>query len=93
MSADVIDEASDSSALIKPDACSNKNDTSPKLYMESIRFGCWNINGLRDYKQKQLLLATVAAQLDILALCETHLGNEEELVDWLKEIAADGEFV
>jgi hypothetical protein len=55
-----------------------------------ILLGCWNLNGLSDYKQSDLLSAARAALLDVLVLCETHLTHEEELADWEKEVAEHG---
>ena len=47
-------------------------DASTDAPMCCVQFGCWNLNGLADYKQRELLRAARAAQLDVLALCETH---------------------
>jgi hypothetical protein len=41
--------------------------------------GCWNIYGLASYKQELLLHYSAQAPLDVLAGCETHLINPEQL--------------
>lgn len=58
-----------------------------------IHLGCWNIHGLAEYKQAELLRAAAARRLDVLALCETHLVHEEELADWEKEVQQHDRFV
>ena len=47
-----------------------------------MRIGTWNINGLADYKQLALLVWMGEMELDVLAVCETHLVNSEQLVQW-----------
>src|SRR5690606_19135637 len=47
-----------------------------------LTVGEWNIHGLSDYKQQQLLHTLADAKLDVIAIVETHLANAEELQHW-----------
>ena len=51
---------------------------------------CWNVNGLADYKQQELLRAAASAGIDVLVLVETHLVDKESLADWEKEVERHG---
>jgi hypothetical protein len=53
----------------------------------TVSVGYWNIHGLASYKQKLLLYYSMQARLDVLALCETHLTNQEQLVQWEQAVA------
>jgi len=48
----------------------------------SVTVAAWNIHGLASYKQNSLLGYAAASHLDVLAVCETHLLNSEQLVQW-----------
>ena len=56
----------------------------------AVRVACWNVNGLADYKQEELLRAAASAGIDVLALVETHLVDKESLADWEKEVERHG---
>ena len=67
---------------------------APSISMTAaVRVGCWNIHGLQDYKQKEFLSLVSIAQIDILALTETHLVHSEQLVQWQKAVDSDGRYV
>lgn len=63
--------------------------TSVTLPESTISVGEWNINGLGDYKQLELLSATAALGIDVLAVCETHLEHPEQLVHWARSVESD----
>jgi hypothetical protein len=48
----------------------------------TISVATWNIHSLASYKQESLLHYAMVQQLDVLAVCETHLLNSEQLVRW-----------
>lgn len=58
-----------------------------------LHVGAWNVNGLTDYKQGELLHCLQAHGLNVVAISETHLINEEECADWAKEVHAHHGFV
>lgn len=53
-----------------------------KSTTEKVNVGCWNIHGLTDYKQKNLLLLMCQLGLEVLAITETHLVQQEQHVQW-----------
>jgi exonuclease III len=63
---------------------SNDNDGEAKVPEpeSSVRVASWNIHGLASYKQKSLLHFAADRYLDVLAVCETHLLNSEQQVQW-----------
>lgn len=58
-----------------------------------IQAACWNIHGLADYKQADLLALISGAGIDVLAVCETHLVNPEQLVRWERQVQASARYV
>ena len=69
----------------------------PPADAQSVEFvvqaGSWNIHGLADYKQASLLTTVFGANIDVLALCETHLVNSEQLVRWERQVQASERYV
>lgn len=51
-----------------------------------LSMACWNIHGLREHKQPHLLSLMTQLQLSVLAVCETHLANQEQHVQWEVEV-------
>ena len=68
---------------------SDDGGTSVTLPESTISVGEWNINGLGDYKQLELLSVTAALEIDVLAVCETHLEHPEQLVHWARAVESD----
>ena len=58
-----------------------------------VQAACWNIHGLADYKQADLLTTISGAGIDVLAVCETHLVNPEQLVRWQRQVQASARYV
>lgn len=52
-----------------------------------VAVGGWNLHGLASYKQKMLLRFAAVQHLDVLAVCETHLLNSEQLVHWEQTVS------
>lgn len=71
-----------------------ESDAAAPLFVniKLVRVGSWNINGLGDYKQKDLLLLASGEGIDILALCETHLETPEEIVHWDRIVTKDTKY-
>lgn len=65
---------------------------SKKAGVELLRLGSWNVHTLSDYKQSSLLELACGLELDLLALCETHLVNSEQMVQWAQAVAAEGQY-
>lgn len=59
----------------------------------SIHLACWNMNGLSDYKQQPLLDVAVSQCIDILAISETHLVNQEQQNQWQRVVDKHGAYV
>lgn len=53
----------------------------------TVTVAAWNIHGLASYKHNNLLNYAAVLHLDVLAVCETHLLNAEQLVQW--QLAVD----
>ena len=68
---------------------SDSGGTSATSPESTITVGEWNIHGLGDYKQRELLSVTAALEIDVLAVCETHLEHPEQLVHWARCVEAD----
>jgi endonuclease/exonuclease/phosphatase family metal-dependent hydrolase len=68
---------------------------SPSLpATDTLAVGAWNVNGLADYKQIDLLDSSFhIAKLDVLALCETYLVNDEQQVQWIKHVQAHNRYL
>ena len=64
----------------------DRGDAPLSLEPHRIVLGGWNVNGLGDYKQRDLLDVASQVGLDVLALCETHLKNVEAAVTWAKAV-------
>lgn len=47
-----------------------------------VTLGSWNVRGLTSHKQSELLSVAERLKLDVLAVCETHHGNQEHHVQW-----------
>jgi len=60
---------------------------------QRVHCGSWNIHGLSQGKQADLIAAACQQRLDILALCETHLDNPEQLVRWQTIVDSSDRFV
>ena len=67
-------------------------DESDEKMQAKVSIGSWNINGLGDYKQHNLIGTAHELKLDVLALCETHLVNSEQLVQWERCIKSTGQY-
>jgi len=83
----IQDNDNDDSASEVPSESSTRNNRSDgegvTLEPEStVTVAGWNVHGLASYKQKSLLYLAATTQLDVLAVCETHLLNSEQLVHW-----------
>ena len=73
----------------------SEEDIDRKMQPEATMLvGCWNIQGLASYKRKMLLGYAASEKLDVLAVCETHLWNSEQLVCWEQVVdLPDSEFI
>lgn len=56
----------------------------------AIHVSSWNISGLADYKQYSVLQLAYHSHVDILCICETHLVNEEQLIQWQQNVDQHG---
>jgi len=65
----------------------NDGEVSAAEAESIVRVATWNIRGLASHKQKLLLHYTAQLNLDVLALCETHLLQQEQLVEWEKNVS------
>jgi len=71
----------------------NDGDASEAEPESSVKVACWNIRGLASHKQKSLLHYAAKSNLDVLAVCETHLLHPEQLVEWEKNVSlSDSKF-
>ena len=72
----------------------SEDDRKDESILESVTVASWNIRGLASHKQKSLLHYTAQLNLDVLAVCETHLLHPEQLVEWEKNVSLpDSKFV
>src|SRR4051812_45051072 len=53
----------------------------------ALSVGCWNIRGLSSHKHSDLLSLTTRLSLGVLAVCETHLADSEQQLQW--QLAVD----
>ncbi|MDR3417725.1 MAG: hypothetical protein P4L83_16225, partial [Nevskia sp.] len=58
-----------------------------------VRFGAWNVQGLASYKQDCLVSTLVEEEIDVLAVCETHLVNSEQSVRWQRRVEATDRYI
>jgi exonuclease III len=88
------DDIGDSEGLaIGQPADNGSEDYGVKLESENegekvvIGIGSWNVNGLGEYKQRGLLEYIASKELAVCAVCETHMWNSEQEVQWEKQLA------
>ena len=90
-------EVQDESEIMQTDTGATENNSSidgehDEKIKSKVSIGSWNIHGLGDYKQRDLIDTAHELRLDVLALCETHLVNSEQLVQWDRCIKSTSQY-